>query len=501
VYFRQALKGADATSDPTSADDAAPVTISDQPLSQRGYGWGGTLLLVGLFLTLAGIETTGVPIGGAGALIAASGIVLIILTRRWNRAARRYVYLVQALGDEEAPDRLTEVRMLQQRHRFQGPFFEHLHPLVYKQALVQALAGKVKRQESSTWPARVGHTLGISEEQRATIAVETFRELFWFLVADHDLSPGEETALGAARELFKLPAQAVQAELTLIDEFRRARALLEGSLPVVQADIALQRTEVCHHQTTGALLEERVVRTQQIAGERVKETAWRPVREGRLYITSKRILVVGDGTTSIPFDKILDIEVDVDDRRIAITKDGRQTPYFLTASDPIYTGAVIERRHRDSVNGGVGLAGTDSDADEPTQRAPASARWSLAAVAGESHRNRDGTDRQALIRDRACAGDPVQLVPEPDNPVDRFAVRVCLTTGEQIGYLPSGVAREVSEGLRRGEQYGAVIHEIAGGVPGKPMRGVVLDFLTAPSEMPTAEFERLIRERRERPRS
>lgn len=55
--------------------------------------------------------------------------------------------------------------------------------------------------------------------------------------------------------------------------------------------------------------------------------------------------MVGDGTTSIPFEKILDVEVDVDDQRIAVTKDGRQTPYYLTAVDPIYTGAVSEHRH------------------------------------------------------------------------------------------------------------------------------------------------------------
>jgi len=347
VYVRQTLKGS-AAPDATPTDDAAPVAIPDQPLPQRDYRGAGTLLVLAVVLGWAGIATTQVPVGVAGALAAAGGIGLMVRTRRWNIAVRRYVDLVQVLGDEEAPDRLDEVHALQ-RHQFQGPFFERLYPLVYKQALVQTLVGKVERQESSTWPARVGHTLGVSEEQRTTIAVETFRELFWFLVADHDLSPGEEAALAAAREVFRLPDQAVQTELTLIDEFRRARALLEGPLPTAAADIPLQRGEVCHHQTTGAIVEERVVRTQQIAGERVKETAWRAVREGRLCVTSKRILVVGDGTTSIPFEKILDVEVDVDDRRIAITKDGRQTPYFLTATDPIYTGAVIERRHRDSV--------------------------------------------------------------------------------------------------------------------------------------------------------
>jgi hypothetical protein len=249
------------------------------------------------------------------------------------------------------------------------------------------------------------------------------------------------------------------------------------------------------------------VRTQQIAGERVKETGWRPVREGRVYITSKRILVVGDGTTSIPFDKILDVEVDVDDRRIAITKDGRQTPYYLTAVDPIYTGAVIERRH-----GHSGVEGTDAvdredvELGEPatvgaTPGASFSPRWTFTAVAGESHRNDDGTDRQTLIRDRVRVGDPVQLVPDPRNEFDRFAVKVCLTTGEQIGYLPRDVAREVFRGLRRGDRYGAIIQDVTGGVPGKPTRGVVLDLLEAGQATTTDQVERLVHERQNRRRS
>lgn len=512
VYFREALKGSPPAASPT---DAVASALPDLPAyPTKGSGWGWALIIFGVLLLLGSSQgglgpLQGGPFPGAvlGVLLAGVGTWLILRARAWNAAVRRYVDLVQALGEEEAPDRLDEVHALQRRHRFQGAFFERLHPLAYKQALVQAVVGKLERQESSTWPARVGHTLGIPEEQRVTIAVETFRELFWFLVADHDLSPGEETALAAARELFRLPDQAVQTELVLIDEFRRARALLEGPLLTVEADIALQRAEVCHHQTSGALVEERVVRTQQIAGERVKETAWRPVREGRVYVTSKRILVVGDGTTSIPFEKILDIEVDVDDRRIAITKDGRQTPYYLTAVDPIYTGAVIERRHGHSVTEGAHALDRDEPesrgpaAVDPTQGASFAPRWTFTAVAGESHRNDDGSDRQALIRDRLRIGDPVQLVPDPGNEFDRFAIKVCLATGEQIGYLPREVAREVSGGLRRGERYGAIIHQITGGVPGKPTRGVVLDLLEAGPGMTADNIERLVQERRERPRS
>jgi Phage integrase family/HIRAN domain len=76
------------------------------------------------------------------------------------------------------------------------------------------------------------------------------------------------------------------------------------------------------------------------------------------------------------------------------------------------------------------------------------ARWDYVPVVGESHRNSDGSDRQQIIRERARPGDPVQLVPEPDNRHDRRAVKVCLATGEQLGYLDRDQARELARILK-----------------------------------------------------
>ena len=50
-------------------------------------------------------------------------------------------------------------------------------------------------------------------------------------------------------------------------------------------------------------------------------------------------------------------------------------------------------------------------------------RHFFASVAGESFRNEDGTDRQGIIA--GCrVGDPLVLVPEPDNDHDENAIKV-----------------------------------------------------------------------------
>lgn len=58
-------------------------------------------------------------------------------------------------------------------------------------------------------------------------------------------------------------------------------------------------------------------------------------------------------------------------------------------------------------------------------------------VHGITHRNDDGSSRQRIIRECAV-GEELELVPEPDNPYDSDAIKVCRKTGEQLGYLPSG---------------------------------------------------------------
>ena len=49
------------------------------------------------------------------------------------------------------------------------------------------------------------------------------------------------------------------------------------------------------------------------------------------------MLIVADGTSSVAHDKILDVEVDQDEKLITVIKDGRQKPLYIRVPDPIYT--------------------------------------------------------------------------------------------------------------------------------------------------------------------
>jgi hypothetical protein len=99
------------------------------------------------------------------------------------------------------------------------------------------------------------------------------------------------------------------------------------------------------------------------------------------------------------------------------------------------------------------------------------------SVVGESFKNKNGAQRQDIIR-RCRPGDPVTLVPEPDNTKDRFAVAVIHRLG-QIGYLESGSGR-VADEMASGKFQSVTILNIHGGDQSRRSVGVSLRVKKAP---------------------
>jgi len=117
-------------------------------------------------------------------------------------------------------------------------------------------------------------------------------------------------------------------------------------------------------------------------------------------------------------------------------------------------------------------------------------RHFFAHVAGESFRNDDGSDRQAIIQ-RCQVGEPLTLEHEPDNPHDINAVRVLRRTGEQIGYLERDFAGQVVSGSAKGTDYLAFVAGVGRG--GGGLYGVALLIVVNDDDVGDATVERYVR--------
>lgn len=114
------------------------------------------------------------------------------------------------------------------------------------------------------------------------------------------------------------------------------------------------------------------------------------------------------------------------------------------------------------------LFGSETEAAGPPYRT-----YTLGIV-GESHKNPDGSSRQAEIK-RCREGEAVQLIAEPDNPYDPLAVAVLSRRGTCIGYISRDHNEWIGQKLADEGIASACIDMIVGGERGKPSRGVLLE--------------------------
>ena len=97
------------------------------------------------------------------------------------------------------------------------------------------------------------------------------------------------------------------------------------------------------------------------------------------------------------------------------------------------------------------------------------------SVHGASHRNRDRTSRQEIIRDHVYVGMLLDQVFEDDNPASDTAVALVAPGFGQIGYLSDSIADDIRQWAAEGNTTAVVtVSELTGGTDDKPTRGVNL---------------------------
>jgi|GEM_PF-4143401 len=67
-------------------------------------------------------------------------------------------------------------------------------------------------------------------------------------------------------------------------------------------------------------------------------------------------------------------------------------------------------------------------------------------IAGTSHKNRNGSNRQVIVA-KCRNGESLIVFHESDNRHDKHALALWRQNGEQVGYVPQGIAKLIVEGF------------------------------------------------------
>ena len=348
LYFRQSVgrSGKKNVAGKTQAASAAvnPVqseqqsrAVRDDPTKPGAMGPFVPGVILAIIATLT-MSTFWVVSSITGIALAA---LVVHRRKKYAAALRRHYDLLADLPVKEDAHRITALQQSEEETKFRALHTKETHESSYRDLILRVLEERAADTTFPVWLRTVASALHLNERQRAELDQDAFKAFVWLSLADHELTEDEEQAIRAAQSALDIADSVVKVEADAIRQFIQSRSIETEGPTEVAVSINLQKNERCFHKTHGALVELKTDRTYTIAGEQHKEQSVKPVRTGHVYITSKRVLIVGDGTSSIPHSKILDIDINVDEQLVTITKDGRQKPLLLSVPDAIYSAKLI----------------------------------------------------------------------------------------------------------------------------------------------------------------
>jgi hypothetical protein len=207
---------------------------------------------------------------------------------------------------------------------------------------VEELLGDAKLTGQETMELKaVEDLLQLDEQSARTIKRWAFNKAYLAIISDRRLSQEEDENITRAKETLGLSDNDVQEELETLRTLRDVRKAQEEPLAPIQVDVQLTKGEVCYHQTRGRIVKERTLRSYQSAGQRYTVKDMAVEKEGDLYLTSARILLVGAGVTTIKLEKVLNVETDIDQNTISLNIDNRKTPLVLSVPDSYVVSAKL----------------------------------------------------------------------------------------------------------------------------------------------------------------
>ncbi len=209
---------------------------------------------------------------------------------------------------------------------------------VYQAVLDKVLDNNYISDEEAALIKAAESVLGISPADRLRIKKDIFSAAYAEAIANREITDDELNTLNNLIKGLGIPESEVQQELRIVNEIRETQGLRLpfGALPPNELDIPIQKSEEAYYQCPAKVLSKRKSKESPTGFEYTVR------REGTLILTNKRVFVSGDGTTNIRFSDVGDVDVDIDEGVIEISKVGSGRPIILKADFPIYTGRAID---------------------------------------------------------------------------------------------------------------------------------------------------------------
>jgi len=281
---------------------------------------------------------------GVAACLVVLGVVLAIRSHRQVSSMRRLDRLLFAAVENPkslSNERVSAISSHAASKSLRPSDKDYVSKLAYLSALAKIIEDRRVDDDELKLLTQLEAALDLPEDFTNQTRLEVYRTEYFEAVSDHELTDGEEATLEHLRRQLSIPDDSITEELEYLDELRELRRITSGDLPEIDVQVQLRRGETCHYSGVGRLLKSKIQQSFQRDGQKYQVRGLEIDKEGELLVTNKRILLIHTGTSSIPLAKILDIEVDWDQKLLSITKDGAAKLVLLTTPGASEVGAIV----------------------------------------------------------------------------------------------------------------------------------------------------------------
>jgi len=179
--------------------------------------------------------------------------------------------------------------------------------------------------------------IDVSENVKDIIKKEIFKSYYFNAIQDREITQKEIDTLKNISSGLSIGSESIKDELDTVEEIIRMQKLSSPLEPIPSVPIKLQRSETPYYLRTGKVLSKR--KANKKSG---KEYEYSIKREGTLIITNKRIMVIKEGTTSVKMSDIVDVDVDIDEKIVILSKATSSVPTIIQVDEPLYCGKIID---------------------------------------------------------------------------------------------------------------------------------------------------------------
>ncbi len=175
--------------------------------------------------------------------------------------------------------------------------------------------------------------INLSREEQKSIKAAAFAGFLDAVLEDHVITDEEYKALVELKKSLGLHSNDIKSEVTVIETIKKMSDALNADLEVIKPSVPHRPGEKMYYSTEGRMLKSKIINRFQRDRVQYKERGYDIEFEGHIYVSNKRIFVIGDGTRSYTINQIVDVTLSIEDNTVQLVIDGRQTPVIYTVPD------------------------------------------------------------------------------------------------------------------------------------------------------------------------